>query len=321
MCSLKCSIQKTFISVTYCLISLHVHQSLLFSSLSHQKGCLFPKTRLNGEGGARSLGAVATGASAASASLRARPSSSAPHRALAQAEGFGEWLLALGRDPHPLSVLRHPLNEIPQLSATLLRTSNPPGNLEKKNKGAKNKEPGRGRKGRGGEGREGKGELPPFGSGRDPPLRPRRVSAARPHGAPAVQSGAGHGWPWEPHPGSEAPTGPAGACSGSAWCPAALPRSCRALSDETAGGGCPGSPAHGRARPAAQRCPSEVPRRAPSAASPAGSPVPGRATCPPHSSAGRLEGLWGQLENSERGAEAKQRSRFPAGIPLPSQQR
>lgn len=184
MYALKSNIQKTFISVTYCLISLpHVHQIILFSSLLHQKGHQFPNMRLNGEGGVRSLGAVTAGASSASASLRARPGSSTPHRPLAQADnaaGFGETLLALGRDPHPLSLLRHPLNVIPQLSATSLRTSNSPGNFEKKNKGAKNKELGRGRKGRGGGALRFRVRPETLPSGRPGSALPAR------HGAPAA---------------------------------------------------------------------------------------------------------------------------------------
>lgn len=195
----------------------------------------------------------------------------------------------------------------------MLCTSNPPGNFERKNKGAKNKEPGRGRKGSGG-----KGELPLFGSGRrpSPPAAPGSALPAR-HGARPrrLLSGDARGWPWALPPGSEPPHGPCQGLLGVWFVPGRA------------------APAPARAFPAGQPRPGEGPHRASSAASPAGGwrrPVPRDSNrCPPHSRGpragaaprGGLRGFWGQLENSEQETEAKQPSRFAARVPLPSQQR
>lgn len=221
---------------------------------------MFPRRRLNGQRGAGSP--VLSGASSASASLLQHPT---PTPCASRQRG-GIWGIAhspgKGLPPAFLAQTSTYCNSS-AFGNFAPHQQTPPGNFEKKNKGAKNKEPGRGRKGR-----EGRGSSPLSGQAGDPPLAaPGSALPAR-----RLLSGAAPGWPWAPHPGSEPPHRPCQGLLGVCLC------SCRALSDGISGGSCPAAPAHGGAFPAAQRYPSQGPLRASSAASPAGDPFPRRAT-------------------------------------------
>lgn len=147
---------------------------------------MFPRRRLNGQRGAGSP--VLSGASSASASLLQHPT---PTLCASRQRG-GIWGIAhspgKGLPPAFLAQTSTYCNSS-AFGNFAPHQQTPPGNFEKKNKGAKNKEPGRGRKGR-----EGKGELSPFGSGRRPSRGRPRVSPARPaaaeRGRPGVAVGA-----------------------------------------------------------------------------------------------------------------------------------
>lgn len=177
---------------------------------------------------------------------KARPVPSATHGSLGKSDKateFGERLGAPGRDPRLFSLLRQPLTVIPQPSATFLRTSNPPptpplGNLGRtprrgRTKGAKNKEPGRERRG-------GKGRAPPFRLSpgtlrarrrrrpRGSPARPPRSATGEPpRGVPAP--GAAVGPPPRPGPEPPSPPPPRGPSRGLVRARRRGARSCRAL--------------------------------------------------------------------------------------------
>lgn len=172
----------------------------------------------------------------APAPVQARPVPSAPHGSLGKSDKateFGERLGAPERDPRLFSLLRQPLTVIPQLSATFLRTSNPPpGNLGRTPRRGRTK--GQRTKSRGGRGGEGRGELPPFGSARGPSApvvaAPGAALPAR-RGAPAGGCRSGGPPRGVPAPGvavgpparglSPRPLPAARAQSGSGSCPAA----------------------------------------------------------------------------------------------------
>lgn len=235
-------IQKPFISVTYCLIVLQFVHRLLFlfpfptkkdrcspeGFQTEKRGCPVPKDC-----------AVAMGTPSppsASASVQARPVSSSTHRSLGhgrQSDRIWGMARSPGKRPPPL----FPAPASPYCNSSGF--SNFPPHLhpswklranakERENKGAKNKEPGRGREGREGERSPLSGQpggspaAAPGGSPARPPqsrsrLLPRRLPQ---RGTPAGRPGPPLGWPWVPYPGYEPPS-PARASSGSGLCPTA----------------------------------------------------------------------------------------------------